>query len=78
MKVRSTAVDSDKLVRMERAKWRDKNQLAPNALNDFQQLTDETFLELRNKYFGPADLVAEMMMRKKMNVRKHKRRARRG
>jgi hypothetical protein len=38
-----------------------------NAQSDFQKLTDEAFHELRQKYFSPADLVAEMAARRSSN-----------
>jgi hypothetical protein len=72
MKVRDTTLDIAKFVRLERATWRDKNLLAPHALKDFQKLTDETFLDLRGKYFTPADLVAEMAARKDAKARNRK------
>jgi hypothetical protein len=74
MKVRDITRDIAKFVRSERAMWRDKNLLAPYALKDFQKLADETFVDLRNKYFTPADLVAEMVARKDAKTRKRKRR----
>jgi hypothetical protein len=70
MKVRGAIIDVAKFVRLERATWRNKNLLAPHALRDFQKLTDETFLDLRSKYFTPADLVAEMAARKEPKTRK--------
>ena len=62
-------LDIAKFVRLERATWRNKNLLAPHALKDFQKLTDETFHDLRSKYFTPADLVAEMVARKEAKTK---------
>ena len=49
-----------KLVRDERQKWQDDHLLAPGAFRDFQKLCDEAFHSMRDKYFRPADLVADM------------------
>jgi hypothetical protein len=56
----NSQLETAKLVAGERAQWRDQKRLRSGSLNDFQKLADETFLELRRKYFSPADLIAEL------------------
>jgi hypothetical protein len=51
-------------ITVERRNWGDNHLIAPNALRDFQKLSDEAFLSLRRKYFSPADLVAKMRLRR--------------
>ena len=58
-----------KLVRDERQKWQDDHLLAPGAFRDFQKLCDEAFHSLRDKYFRPADLVAEMRLRRRLRIK---------
>lgn len=40
---RGEVLDSAKLVLAERRRWQDNHLLAPGALRDFQQLSDEAF-----------------------------------
>ncbi len=47
-------------VKLERQRWRDEHLLAPNALHDFPKRTAKAFRHLRQRYFSPADLAAEM------------------
>ena len=47
-------------VKLERQRWHDEHLLAPNALHDFPKLTAKAFRHLRQRYFSPADLAAEM------------------
>lgn len=61
-------VDLAKLLRDERQKWQDNQVLSPGALRDFQQLSEEEFHSLRDKYYRPADLVAEMGLRARLRV----------
>jgi len=61
-------VDSTDFVRGDRRGWRDDALLAPGALLDFQQLCDDAFQSLRRKYFRPADLIAEMRLRKGLGI----------
>lgn len=61
---RSEPVDTARLVRDERRKWQSDRLIAPGALHDFQKLSDEAFLSMRLKYLAPADLVAEMRLRR--------------
>ena len=58
------SINLAKLVRDERQKWQDDHLLAPGAFRDFQKLCDEAFHSLRGKYYRPADLVAEMRLRR--------------
>src|SRR6476620_10973511 len=58
-----------KLVRDERQKWQDDHLLAPGAFRDFQKLCDEAFHSLRDKYYRPADLVAEMRLRRRLRIK---------
>ena len=58
------SINLGKLVRDERQKWQDDNLLASGAFRDFQKLCDEAFHSLRGKYYRPADLVAEMRLRR--------------
>ena len=37
---------------------------ASRAIRDFQKLSEEAFHSLRGKYYRPADLVAEMRLRR--------------
>ena len=46
-------------VSLERRAWAETHLLATNASVDFQKFTDETFRNLRRKYFSPADVTAE-------------------
>jgi hypothetical protein len=39
------------------------------ALLDFQQLCDDAFQSMRGKYFRPADLIAEMRLRKRLRIK---------
>jgi hypothetical protein len=73
MKVRHAALDIDlaKFVRLERANWRTNKLLSSRALQDFQKLTDEAFLDLQHKYFRPVDLVAEIARRRRVNPKKN-------
>jgi hypothetical protein len=61
---RKDVTDLARLVRAERRRWQDGHLLAPGALNDFQKLSDEAFHSMREKYYRPADLVAEMRLRR--------------
>src|SRR5580704_16599577 len=62
------SINLAKLVRDERQKWQDDHLLAPGALRDFQKLSDEAFHLLRRKYYRPADLVAEMRLRRRLRI----------
>jgi hypothetical protein len=62
-------LDPGEFVRNDRRHWRDDELLAPGALLDFQSLTDDAFQSLRGKYFRPADLIAEMRLRKRLRAR---------
>ncbi len=62
-------LDHSEFVRNDRRSWRDDKLLAPGALLDFQLLTDDAFQSLRGKYFRPADLIAEMRLRKRLQIR---------
>jgi hypothetical protein len=57
---RGEVLDSAKLVLAERRRWQDNHLLAPGALRDFQQLSDEAFFSMKGKYYRPADLIADM------------------
>ena len=46
-------------VSLERRAWAETHLLATNASADFQKFTDETFRNLRLRYFSPADVTAE-------------------
>ena len=63
------AINLGKLVRDERQKWQDDNLLASGAFRDFQKLCDEAFHSLRGKYYRPADLVAEMRLRRRLRIK---------
>ena len=56
----SVEFEGEQFVRRERQAWRKNRLLRPNALRDFQRLTDRAFRTLRRKYFSPADLLREM------------------
>jgi hypothetical protein len=56
-------------VRDNRRNWRDDELLAPGALLDFEKLCDDAFQSMRGKYFRPADLIAEMRLRKRLRIR---------
>jgi hypothetical protein len=60
-------MDTERLVRVERQQWRKQHKLSSDSLSDFQKLADEAFHELRQKYFSPADLVAELVARRLSN-----------
>jgi hypothetical protein len=45
------------------------NLLASGAFRDFQKLCDEAFHSLRGKYYRPADLVAEMRLRRRLRIK---------
>jgi hypothetical protein len=53
----------------ERQKWQDDHLLASRAIRDFQKLSDEAFHSLRGKYYRPADLVAEMRLRRRLRIK---------
>lgn len=63
------SINLGKLVRDERQKWQDGHLLAPGAFRDFQKLCDEAFHSLRGKYYRPADLVAEMRLRRRLRIK---------
>ena len=63
------SINLGKLVRDERQKWQDGHLLAPGAIRDFQKLCDEAFHSLRGKYYRPADLVAEMRLRRRLRIK---------
>jgi hypothetical protein len=63
-------VDLTEFVRNDRRNWRDDELLAPGALLDFQKLCDDAFQSMRGKYFRPADLIAEMRLRKRLRIKK--------
>ena len=63
------SINLAKLVRDERRKWHDGHLLAPGAFRDFQKLCDEAFHSLRGKYYRPADLVAEMRLRRRLRIK---------
>jgi hypothetical protein len=50
---------SASFVSLERRAWAETHLLATNASVDFQKFTDETFHNLRRRYFSPADVTAE-------------------
>jgi hypothetical protein len=60
------SVNLAKLIRDERQKWRDSHLLAPGALGDFQEFSEEAFHSLRDKYYRPAELVAEVGLRARL------------
>jgi hypothetical protein len=62
-------LDPSELVRNDRRSWRDDKLLASGALLDFQKLCDDAFQSMRGKYFRPADLIAEMRLRKRLRIR---------
>ncbi len=62
-------LDYSEFVRNDRRSWRDDKLLAPGALFDFQSLSDDAFQALRGKYFRPADLIAEMRLRKRLQIK---------
>jgi hypothetical protein len=62
-------VDLREFLRDDRRNWRDEELLAPGALLDFQKLCDDAFQSMRRKYFRPADLIAEMRLRKRLRIR---------
>jgi hypothetical protein len=61
--------DPSELVRNDRRSWRDDELLASGALLDFQKLCDDAFQSMRGKYFRPADLIAEMRLRKRRRIK---------
>ena len=60
---------STKLVIAERRRWQDNHLLAPGALRDFQQLSDEAFSSMRDKYYRPADLIADVQLRRHFRLK---------
>jgi hypothetical protein len=62
-------IDPRELVRNDRRNWRDEELLAPGALLDFQKLCDDAFQSMRREYFRPADLIAEMRLRKRLRIK---------
>ena len=58
-------IDDDilKLVALERRKWSDRNLLAPESPENFQELADEAFRDLKSKYDTPSKLGATMKLR---------------
>jgi hypothetical protein len=60
---RKEVLDSAKLVDAERRRWQCNHLLAPGALSDFQKLSDEAFVSMKNKYYRPADLIREVRSR---------------
>jgi hypothetical protein len=62
-------LDPSELVRSDRRSWRDDELLASGALLDFQKLCDDAFQSMRGKYFRPADLIAEMKLRKRRRIK---------
>ena len=62
-------LDPSELVRSDRRSWRDDELLASGALLDFQKLCDDAFQSMRRKYFRPADLIAEMRLRKRRRIK---------
>ena len=63
------SINLGKLVRDERQKWQHDNLLASGAFRDFQKLCDEAFHSLRGEYYRPADLVAEMRLRRRLGIK---------
>ena len=57
-------------VSFERRAWAETHLLATNASADFQKFTDETFRNLRLRYFSPADVTAK---RSKVAETRHQR-----
>jgi hypothetical protein len=62
-------IDLSDFVRDDRRNWRAHELLSPGALQDFQTLTDDAFQSMRRKYFRPADLIAEMRLRKRLRTK---------
>jgi hypothetical protein len=62
-------LDPSELVRSDRRSWRDDELLASGALLDFQKLCDDAFQSMRGEYFRPADLIAEMRLRKLRRIK---------
>lgn len=62
-------IDIANLIRDDRSNWREDELLAPGALLDFQKLCDDAFQSMREKYFRPADLMAEMKLRKRLRIK---------
>ena len=63
------SINLGKMVRDdERQKWQDGHLLAPGAIRHLQKLCDEAFHSLRGKYYRPADLVAEMRLRRRLRI----------
>jgi hypothetical protein len=62
-------LDPSELVRNDRRSWRDDELLASSALLDFQKLCDDAFQSMRGKYFRPADLIAEMRLRRRRRIK---------
>src|SRR3984957_9393007 len=63
------SINLGKLVRDERQKWQDGHLLAPGSFRDFQKLSNEAFHSLRGKYYRPADLVAEVRLRRRLRIK---------
>ena len=61
--------DPNELVRNDRRSWREDELLASGALVDFQKLCDDAFQSMRRKYFRPADLIAEVRLRKRLRIK---------
>ena len=49
--------------------WPELSYLAPDALNDFQKLSDEAFRSMTDKYYRPADLIADMRSRRFLKLK---------
>ena len=62
-------LDPSELVGNDRRNWPEDELLASGALVDFQKLCDDAFQSMRGKYFRPADLIAEMRLRKRRRIR---------
>lgn len=62
-------IDLSDFVRDDRRNWRADELLSPGALLDFQKLCDDAFQLMRGKYFRPADLIAEMRLRKRLRIK---------
>jgi hypothetical protein len=62
-------IDLSEFVRDDRRSWLADELLSPGALLDFQNLCDDAFQLMRGKYFRPADLIAEMRLRKRLRIK---------
>jgi hypothetical protein len=62
--------DGTKFAALERAGWRDSGLLTRGSLTDFQKLADDVFLDLKRRYYRPADLVVELKQQVQLNTRR--------